>query len=79
MSLTHMPKTQFAEPQFAESQFARPISRLRLRQPPIAKPAQLIRAILVGLLFAFLFLWAVPHSHMLFASGASGLRLALSV
>lgn len=39
-----------------------------LRQPPIAKPGQLFRAILFGLLLAFIFLWALPQSHFLFAA-----------
>lgn len=40
----------------------------RLRRAPITSPAQIIRAVLVGLLLAFLFVWALPHSRTLLAS-----------
>lgn len=56
---------------------AKPIATdtLRLRAPTVS-PAQIVRAVLVGLLFAFVFLWALPQSHMLLASGSGEAPLA---
>lgn len=55
--------------QIAKKQIAMPIGgeRIRLQHAPITKPAQIVRAVLLGLLFAFVFLWALPQSHGLFA------------
>jgi len=39
---------------------------LRLRAPA-ANSAQIVRAVLVGLLFAFVFLWSLPQIHILIA------------
>jgi hypothetical protein len=48
----------FAKPTVADT--------YRLRAPAF-NAAQIVRAVLVGLLFAFVFLWALPHSHILLA------------
>ncbi len=54
----------------ASSQISRSIGRegIRLQQPPITSPAQIIRAVLLGLLLAFLMVWALPRSPMFLAS-----------
>jgi hypothetical protein len=44
------------------------LERIRLRPSPVANPGQVLRAILFGLLFAFLFVQALPETHMLFVS-----------
>ncbi len=65
--------------QIAKKQIARPIGGecIRLYHPPTAKLAQIVRAVLFGLLFAFVFLWALPQSHVLFAGGAGSISVAL--
>lgn len=54
-------------------QISRSIGRegIRLHRPPIASPAQIIRAVLLGLLFAFFLVWALPRSPILLASRSS--------
>ena len=51
----------------------RPIRMARprppLRRSAVAEPAQIIRAVVLGLLFGIVFLWAMPQSHRLFAGG----------
>jgi hypothetical protein len=39
-----------------------------LRRSAVANPAQIIRAVVLGLLFGIVFLWAMPQSHILFAA-----------
>lgn len=39
-----------------------------LRRSAVAEPAQIIRAVVVGLLFGIVFLWATPQGHILFAA-----------
>ncbi len=46
-----------------------------LHRAPITSPAQMIRAVLAGLLLAFLFVWTVPHSRGLLASHGGGMGL----
>jgi hypothetical protein len=36
---------------------------IRLVAAPIASAAQIIRAVLLGLMLAFLFVWALPHGR----------------
>ncbi len=51
--------------------------RILLRPAPVISPGQLLRAVLLGLLFAFLFIWALPEGHMLFVSHSGELRLRI--
>ncbi len=44
-----------------------------LRRSAVAKPAQIIRAVVLGLLFGIVFLWAMPQSHILFAADETGI------
>lgn len=63
MSLTHNLKMQPAP------RFERALAPLRFAS--IAKPAQSVRALVIGLLFGIVFLWALPQSHVLFADGSA--------
>lgn len=52
-------------------QVDRPLTHAVLQpQMPIAGPAQIIRAVIIGLIFALIFLWAMPQHRLLYASNA---------
>jgi len=53
----------------------RRVAGIRIGRPPIAEPAQLIRAILCGLLLAFLFVLALPQARILLLSHDQNMRL----
>jgi hypothetical protein len=44
-------------------------ARAPLHIMPVAKPSQIIRALIIGFLLGIVFLWALPRSHILFADG----------
>ncbi|QXX76000.1 hypothetical protein [Methylovirgula sp. HY1] len=48
---------------------------IRQRPLPITSPAQIIRAVLAGLLLAFLVFWVLPQSRLLLASQSGGIGL----
>ncbi|MGO9135278.1 MAG: hypothetical protein ACLP8A_14705 [Methylovirgula sp.] len=48
-----------------------PLTHIVLQpQMAIAGPAQIIRAVIVGLIFALIFLWALPQHRLLYADNA---------
>ena len=46
-------------------------ARAPLRFASVARPAQIIRALVIGFLLGIVFLWALPRSHILFADFAN--------
>ncbi|MHB8883993.1 MAG: hypothetical protein ACYC5H_02700 [Methylovirgula sp.] len=48
---------------------------IRQTPSPITSPAQIIRAVLVGLLLAFLVFWVLPQTRMLLASQSDSIGL----
>lgn len=45
-----------------------PLTQASLRrQLPIVRRGQIVRAVLIGLVFALIFLWAVPQHRLLYA------------
>lgn len=59
---------------------AKPIAADTLRLwTPAMSPAQVVRAVLVGMLFAFVFLWALPKYTVLPANGSGQTQTASNV